>query len=281
MAGWLFGACTTSDMVDPDPRVGEVLVGAGDIAECGLQSDEATADLLDGIPGTVFTAGDNVYDDGTAQEFQDCYEPSWGRHKARTRPSAGNHDYNTPDATGYYAYFGSAAGNPDEGYYSYDLGSWHVVVLNSNIPRELGSPQIDWLINDLASTSAECTVAYWHHPRFTSGFHRNDESMAAMWDALYAAGAEIVINGHDHHYERFAPQDPAGQPDPDMGIREFVVGTGGTDLFPAIFLASNSEVRNASTFGVLKLTLYDGAYDWEFVPVVGQSFTDSGSEVCH
>lgn len=279
-ASAFFAACT-ADPVDPETPTGEVLVGAGDIAKCTLQGDEATADLLDGIAGTVFTAGDNAYEDGTVQEFLDCYDPSWGRHKARTRPSAGNHEYNTAGADGYYGYFGSAAGDPAEGYYSYELGDWHVVVLNSNIARDATSPQIAWLTNDLAASSAQCTVAYWHHPRFTSGFHRSDESVGPMWDVLHAAGAEVVINGHDHHYERFGPQDPAGNADPDTGIREFIVGTGGTDLFPAPFLESNSEVRSANSHGVLKLTLRSGAYDWEFIPVAGATFTDSGTGVCH
>ena len=271
------------DPVDPitEPGEAEILVGAGDIATCERESDAATADLLDGIPGTVFTAGDNVYEDGTAVEFADCYEPTWGRHKARTRPSAGNHDYNTPDAAGYYAYFGASAGDPAEGYYSYDLGTWHVVVLNSNIPRDVGSPQIDWLTADLDNSAAECTVAYWHHPRFSSGYHGNHDSMEPIWDVLYAAGVEIVVNGHDHHYERFAPQTPDGGLDATGGIREFVVGTGGTGLYPAVFPKPNSEVRNSSTHGVLRLKLMPGAYEWEFIPVAGQTFTDEGTGVCH
>jgi len=259
----------------------EVLVGAGDIARCDLQDDEATAALLDGISGTVFTTGDNVYDNGTSEEFANCYDPTWGRHKARTRPSVGNHDYNTPGASGYYAYFGALAGDPAEGYYSYDLGSWHVVVLNSNIARTATSSQITWLVNDLATNPATCTVAYFHHPRFSSGQHSDDSSIGPMWDALYDAGVEIVLNGHDHNYERFAPQTPAGVSDPTAGIREFVVGTGGTSLRAFGTTKPNSEVRDNTAHGVLRLTLGAGGYHWEFVPVAGQTFTDSGSGTCH
>ena len=258
-----------------------VLVGAGDIARCSSEHDEATADLLDDIEGTVFTTGDNAYSDGTPEEFAECYHPSWGRHKARTRPSAGNHDYHTPGAAGYYGYFGAASGDPDEGYYSYDLGSWHVVVLNSNIDMDEDSDQISWLVGNLAASTAMCTVAYWHHPRFSSGRHGNDGRIGPIWDVLYAAGVEVVVNGHAHSYERFAPQTPDAVADPDTGIREFVVGTGGTHLRPIEEVQPNSEVRNDTAHGVLKLTLRTGSYDWEFVPIAGQTFTDSGSGACH
>ncbi len=258
-----------------------VLVGAGDIATCDLESDEATAALLDTIPGTVFTAGDNVYPNGTETEFSDCYGPTWGRHRDRTRPSAGNHDYNTPNAAGYYAYFGALAGEPDKGYYAFELGNWHVVALNSNLEGDAASTQQAWLEAELALQSTTCTVAYWHHPRFSSGFHGNQASVAPLWDALYEAGVDIVINGHDHHYERFAPQNPAGESDPVAGIRQFLVGTGGIDLFPAVFLKANSEVRNSGTHGVLKLTLGSGFYGWAFVAAAGQTFVDTGIAACH
>ena len=258
-----------------------VLVGAGDIATCDLESDEATAALLDTIPGTVFTAGDNVYPDGTDAEFADCYHPNWGRHRARTRPAAGNHDYNTAGATGYYAYFGSAAGAPGEGYYSYDLGTWHVVVLNSNLSDVDTAAQLTWLEADLAASQATCTVAYWHHPRFSSGFHGSDAAMQPFWDALYVAGVEIAIGGHDHHYERFAPQDADGELDLAAGVRQFVVGTGGIDLFLAPFAQENSEVRRSNVHGVLKLSLGSGFYGWEFVAASGAAFTDAGRSACH
>jgi len=261
-----------------DPRV---LVGAGDIATCDLESDEATAALLDTIPGTVFTAGDNVYPNGTAAEFADCYGPTWGRHRDRTRPSPGNHDYNTADASGYYAYFGPRAGEPDKGYYSFEVGSWHVIALNSTLEGDAAAAQQAWLEGELAARSATCSVAYWHHPRFSSGYHGNHASVAPVWDALYEAGLDIVVNGHDHHYERFAPQNPAGEPDPVNGIRQFVVGTGGIDLFPAVFLKANSEARNSGVHGVLKLTLGSGFYGWAFVAAAGHSFTDAGIAPCH
>lgn len=263
----------------------QVLVGAGDIASCASTGDESTAALLDAIPGTVFTTGDNVYNHGTPVEFARCYEPSWGRHRARTRPAPGNHDYGTPHAAGYFAYFGEAAGAPNKGYYSYNLGSWHIVVLNSNCGAVggcgPGSPQERWLRADLAAHPAACTLAYWHHPRFSSGPHGGTMAVQAFWQALYEAGAELVLNGHDHLYERFAPQDPDGRRDEERGIRQFTVGTGGASLYAVGRPAPNSEVVNTTTYGVLKLTLYPDRYEWEFVPVPGGRFTDSGSGTCH
>jgi acid phosphatase type 7 len=264
-----------------------VLVGAGDVAGCDtLDGAEATARLLDHIPGTVFLAGDAAYEDGTEEQFAQCYDPTWGRHKARTRPAPGNHDYNTRHATPYFRYFGMRAGDPQRGYYSYDLGGWHIVVINSVCDGaggcDGGSPQERWLRQDLAQHPAACTLAYWHYPLFSSGAkHGNDLEMKPFWQALYSAGAEIVINGHDHDYERFAPQDPDGRPDPARGIREFVVGTGGRSTRPFADPQPNSEVRNTGTFGVLKITLHPNSYDWRFIPVAGKAFTDSGSGACH
>lgn len=277
---------TPTPVASPDP----ILVGAGDIASCGGSGDEATADLLDaifagGVPGRVFTAGDNAYDSGTASEFADCYGPSWGRHKARTGPAPGNHDYNTGGAAGYFGYFGAAAGDPSKGYYSYDLGSWHIVVINSNCSEVggcgAGSPQEQWLRADLATHPAVCTLAYWHHPRFSSGIHGSSTSVQAIWQALYDYGADVVVNGHDHDYERFAPQDPSGVADPERGIRQFVVGTGGMSHYSFTGPpAANGEVRNGGAFGVLKLTLHSTSLYWEFVPVAGNTFNDSGSQSC-
>ncbi|MBI3762260.1 MAG: DNRLRE domain-containing protein [Chloroflexi bacterium] len=278
---------------DATPRASDVmtaaapiLVGAGDIAGCGSQADEATASLIDGIPGIVFAIGDTVYDAGTPKQFAECYDPSWGRFKSRTRPAVGNHEYLTPGASGYFDYFGASAGRPGEGYYSYDFADWHVVVVNSNCSQVggcgAGSAQEKWLRNDLAAHPSACALAYWHHPRFSSGQHGNFDSMEAIWQALYDAGAEVVLGGHDHDYERFAPQDPKGSADPARGIREFVVGTGGRNLYsiPGSPIA-NSETLNDSTFGVLKLTLHPTSYDWEFIPAAGGTFTDSGSGNCH
>jgi thiol-disulfide isomerase/thioredoxin len=270
------GPANTAAAADP-----VVLVGAGDIADCESDGDEQTAALLDSIPGTVFTAGDNAYSRGTAAEFAGCYTPSWGRHKNRTRPALGNHDRRTDQGGPYFAYFGARAGPAGRGYYSYDLGAWHIVALNSVTDMKAGSPQERWLRADLAATRARCVLAYWHHPRFSSGTKHGSQSQTApLWQALADHGAEIVLSGHEHNYERFAPQSPSGQADPD-GIREFVVGTGGADHYPFGPPIANSEVRNGDTWGVLKLTLSTDGYRWQFIPAAGQTFTDSGSGRCH
>lgn len=260
-----------------------VLVGAGDIADCSASGDEATATLLDNIPGTVFTTGDNAYPDGSATNFSQCYDPSWGRHKARTWPSPGNHDYHISGASDYFVYYGANAGPAGRGYYSYDIGDWHVVSLNSNIDRSATSPQVTWLRADLAASTRQCTIAYWHHPRFSSGLqHGSNASTQPLWQALYDAGAEIVVSGHEHNYERFAPQTATGAADPATGIREFVAGTGGASHYNNFGTPlPNSEVRNGTAWGVLELTLETGTYSWRFIPVAGQTFTDAGSGACH
>jgi hypothetical protein len=276
LIGLLLVGCLTSTPVSD-----AVLVGAGDIADCSSQGDEATAALLDGISGTVFTTGDNVYPDGSVAEFANCYDPTWGRHKARTYPSPGNHDHHTADAAGYFDYFGSRAGEFGKGYYSYDLGAWHIIVLNSNISVEAGSPQEQWLRTDLAAHPVACTLAYWHHPRFSSGVvHGSNTSMHPLWQALYDYGADVVLAGHEHNYERFAPQDPQGVVDPTRGIRQFVVGSGGRSHYAFGNPIANSEVRNDNTYGVLKLTLHANSYSWEFIPEAGKTFTDSGTAPC-
>jgi hypothetical protein len=265
-----------------------VLVGAGDIASCDdLRGAEATAKLIEGIPGTVFAAGDLAYPDGSDENFANCYGPTWGRFRERTRPAPGNHEYHRTGASGYARYFGEAAGDGSKGYYSYELGAWHIVVLNSECEEAGGcestSPQGRWLREDLAKHPRDCTLAYFHQPLFSSGAkHGNNPKVKPLWELLYGAGAEVVINGHDHDYERFSPQDPEGHPDPTRGIREFVVGTGGKNShrkFGAV--QPNSEVRNDDTFGVLKLTLHPHGYGWEFVPEAGKTFTDAGAGVCH
>jgi uncharacterized protein YjdB len=267
----------------PPPPETVTLVGAGDIASCSSDGDEATANLLDAISGTVFTAGDNAYSDGSASDFANCYDHSWGRHKARTRPSPGNHDYHIGGAADYYAYFGGNAGPSGRGYYSYDLGSWHIISLNSNVSMSAGSEQEQWLRADLAVTPAKCVLAYWHHPRFSSGTrHGSFGGAQPIWQALYDAGADVVISGHEHNYERFAPQTADGSADQTRGIREFVVGTGGANHYDDEGSPKpNSEVFNGTTWGVLKLTLRPTSYSWEFVPVAGQSFQDSGTGDCH
>jgi len=273
-----------SEAAKSDP----VLVGAGDIASCDdLSGAEATAKLIENIPGTVFAAGDLAYPDGSDEQFAKCYGPTWGRFKDRTRPAAGNHEYHSDGASGYARYFGAAAGDPKKAYYSYDLGAWHIIVLNSECDEVGGcnaaSPQGQWLRQDLAQHPVACTLAYFHKPLFSSGAkHGNDPLMKPLWQALYEANADVVINGHDHDYERFAPQDPDGKADSKRGIREFVVGSGGKNSHRSFDKPKpNSEVRNADTFGVLKLTLHSSGYDWEFVPQAGKSFHDSGSGSCH
>lgn len=256
-------------------------VGAGDIARCDSDGDEATARLLDSFPdATVFTLGDNAYGAGTTDEYQQCYEPSWGRHKARTRPAPGNHEYVTEGASGYYAYFGAQAGDPTKGYYSYDLGDWHVVALNSNVPMAAGAPQEQWLRADLAASRRPCLLAYWHAPRFSSSVHGNALETGPLWQALYDARADVILGGHDHSYERFARQTPAGAADSVHGIREFVVGTGGASHYGQGMRQPNSERFDSTTFGVLKLTLGSADYAWEFVPVAGGTFRDAGKDRC-
>jgi acid phosphatase type 7 len=270
-----------------------VLIAAGDIANCGSRGDEATAALIRDMPGTVATLGDHAYETGSKQDFSRCYDPTWGSEKARTRPAAGNHEYETRDASAYFDYFGEAAGTRGKGYYSYDLGAWHIVVLNSNCTQvggcETDSPQVRWLHKDLAAHPATCTLAYWHHPVFSSGKeHGGNETMRPAWQVLYDAGADVVLSAHEHNYERFAPLDPAGQLDRKRGIRQFVVGTGGSSHYGFGRILEASEARNGETFGVLMLRLHRAGYDWVFVPVSSQldrndetSFADAGSGDCH
>jgi acid phosphatase type 7 len=261
-----------------------VLYAVGDIADCEAEGDEATAALLDNRPGTILTLGDTVYMSGTIQQFTDCFDPVWGRHKERIRPAVGNHEYITPDAMPYYAYFGTAAGEPDKGYYSFDLGGWHVVALNSNCTEvggcHVNSPQEQWLRADLASHPTHCTIAYMHHPRWSSGKYGENNRVQPLVEALYDYGVDLLLTGHGHQYERFGLQDPNGNRDPARGIREIVVGTGGKNHQPVIEVLPNSEVREATTFGVLELTLYSGSYIWNFLPEPGKTFTDRGSEAC-
>jgi hypothetical protein len=264
-----------------DPTV----VAAGDIVDCKLPGSEATAKLLDKIPGTVLPIGDLAYPDGSDANFK-CYDKTWGRHKARTRPAPGNHEYHTAGAAGYFKYFGSIAGSPGHSYYSFDLGSWHIISLDSQCSEvggcQKGSPEEQWLRDDLGKHSSNCILAYWHAPLFSSGSeHGNGPEMKPFWDDLYAAGADIVLNGHDHDYERFAPQTPAGAADPAHGIREFVVGTGGKNQRAFRDPLPTTEVRSSSTFGVLKIDLHGHSYDWKFIPVQGGQFTDSGNGTCH
>jgi 3',5'-cyclic AMP phosphodiesterase CpdA len=275
------------------------VLAAGDIAFCdrglarqvydwiwglgSISGAPATAALLDRLPGTVLVMGDLAYWSGTAEEFDDCYDKSWGRHKARSRPVPGNHEYRSPGAGPYFDYWGERAGPPGRGYYSFDLGAWHLVALDSNLEGVEMARQLDWLVDDLAASTARCVLAYWHHPLFSSGKNRDQEQMAEVYRRLYEAGASVVLAGHDHNYERFAPMNPKGQLDPGRGIRSFVVGTGGGQL-KAFAIGDpprkNSEVVDGSTWGLLQLELYEDRYAWRFIPVEGATFTDSGEAPC-
>jgi hypothetical protein len=266
--------------------------GAGTATSC---RQRYTSDLLvEAGLAAVLTLGDLQYEDGTLANYQLSFDPTWGRVRDILRPAVGNHEYQVASAAGYFDYFNGAgnqlgpAGDRTKGYYSFDIGAWHLISLNSNCSIAggcgAGSPQELWLKADLAAHPATCTLAYWHHPQFSSGPHGNGGGVNgtdALWQDLYDAGGDLVLSGHDHDYERFAPQTAAGTADPARGIREFVVGTGGKTHYLFSTLRPNSEVRNADTFGVLKLVLHPAGYDWSFVPEAGGAFTDSGSETCH
>lgn len=256
---------TAAALAAPAPT----LVAAGDIASCRSTGDEATAELVARTPGTVAVLGDAVYERGTAQELRRCY--SWARFRLRTRAALGNHEYGTGTAAAAIAYFGL----PRRGYYSYELGAWHVVVLNSNCRPaggcEMGSPQQRWLERDLAAHPARCTLAYAHHPRWSSGIHGSDTSIAPLWRTLARGGVDVVLAGHDHHYERFAPID---------GIRSFVVGTGGRSHYPVLSRLPTSRRYAWRSYGVLRLTLQSASYSWRFLSLPGSPFRDDGAAAC-
>jgi acid phosphatase type 7 len=267
-----------------DPTDGAYNGGSGTSTAC---AQKATSDLLVNMaPNAVAALGDNQYNNGSLSAFNTAYNPSWGRVKPAIHPAIGNHEIKSDTkATGYYTYFGAAAGTAGKGWYSYDLGTWHIIVLDGNCKNVggcgSGSAQEQWLKSDLAAHPAACTLAYWHQPRFSSGNHGGSTMFTPFWNDLYNAGAEVVLNGHDHDYERFAPQTPSGARNDSTGIREFVVGTGGAHWEPMGTVQPNSLVRSQAAFGVLKLTLHAGSYDWSFVPVAGKTFTDSGTGYCH
>ena len=281
------GLACSADLRSPSaPGTNEiaVLIGAGDIAVCGAGGSIATGKLLDGQSGTVFAAGDIAYPDGTAEQFRTCYEPAWGRHKDRTRPAPGNHEYGSPGAAPYFAYFGANAGPSGLGYYTYRKGTWQVFSLNSNSDSVDRRTQIEWLTRELAAPGAPaCTVAYFHHPMFSSGPHGVVPPIPVVtdfWRVLFAAGADVVISAHDHIYERFAPQSPDGAQDFQYGIRQFTVGTGGAPLTQPVRVIANSETV-LSAFGVLRLTLASQSYRWEFLSSEGGAILDSGTGECH
>jgi acid phosphatase type 7 len=272
-----------------DRAAGAVLLAAGDIAECDHRGDEATARLLAEHPtATIAALGDLAYQHGTKEEFERCFGPSWGRFRNRIRPAAGNHDHATEDAAGLEAFFGVRAGPAGLYRYSYDLGSWHIVVLDSDCWRvggcDLDDEQALWMRADLRAHRRKCTLAYWHRPPFSSGRYGDAEDTARvrpMWQVAAEEGVDVVLTGHEHSYERFAPMDATGAIAPDTGTRLFIVGTGGGNLrryrrprLPA------TEVRNDDTHGVLRLALRPDGYDWRFLPVRGARFTDRGSADC-
>jgi Calcineurin-like phosphoesterase len=274
-----------SDPTSPDsptPQDNPILMGAGDIGQCGSAGAANTGKLLDAQTGTIFAAGDLAYPDGSAQQFLDCYEPVWGRHKDRTYPAPGNHEYGSIAAAPYFAYFGSRAGPAGLGYYRYSKGPWQVFSLNSNLDGPAATAQIDWLKGQLGA-SGDCSIAYFHHPRFSSGPHGALPPAAAVpeiWRQLYSAGADIVISAHEHFYERFAPQNADGVPDGVTGIRQFIVGTGGAELTRPIRRVANSEIT-MSVYGVLRLSLDNQSYRWDFLSADSGASLDSGSGSCH
>jgi hypothetical protein len=264
-----------------------MLLAAGDIASCSSSGDEATAAIVAGQPGLVLALGDNVYDDGTAAEYRDCYDPTWGAFKSRTKPIPGNHDYHTSGASAYYNYFGAAAGDPSKGYYSFDLGNnWQAIALNSNCSKIGGcgstSAQYKWLVQELDKHAGKNVLAYWHHARYSSGGeHGSRTEMDRIWDLLVTKRVDLALVGHDHHYERFAPIGTNDQRDDANGLRQFVVGTGGKSLYGMGTILPTSQVRNNSADGVLQLALYSDRYEWKFLPEAGKTFTDSGSTRVH
>ena len=259
----------------------------GDIAECGSNTlDDDVAAMLANTTGVIATLGDTVYSTSSAAEYRDCFDPSWGPLRPRIRPVLGNNEYHQPDAKTYFDYFGSSAGERGKGYYSYDVASWHVVVLNSNCKHvggcDAASPQGVWLAADLTAHPAACTVAMWHFPRFSSGYHGSISVTRDFWQILYDHGAEMILSGHDHSYERFAPQTADGIADPQRGLRQFVVGTGGKDFYAMGSPIANSEVRDSTTAGSLRLSLDNGSYSWQFVKTGGTgSLNDQGRSICH
>ncbi len=280
---------TTPDVSSPSPS--QLFFAAGDIADCrGVSPQESaankTANLLASQIKThreykILLPGDTTYPVGLPAEFHQCYEPTWGRFKQHTYPAPGNHEYYSPLAYGYHRYFGKQAGSQKKPYYSFNSGNWHIISLDSNLRDGDFDRQLDWLSSDLKKNRQSCILAFWHHPLYSSGIHGNSGFMKPVWEKLYRAGADIVLSGHDHHYERFAPQDAEGNTDSVYGIRQFVVGTGGARLTPTFRQKPNSETIAEKTFGILKLELRHNNYSWQFMPTEGSSYTDSGTGQCH
>jgi acid phosphatase type 7 len=275
--------CGAESATSSQPEV--MIFAVGDLAQCDLVGPDESptakvAHLVEGNANPILMLGDLAYPDGSKQDFSHCFDPPWGKFKGRIFPVPGNHEYHAADAAPYYTYFGERAGVAKEGYYATQIGSWRVIGLNSNVDVAVGSAQESWLRDELTAHPARCTLAFWHHPRFSSGRHGDTPSMDAIWRDLYNARVDVVLAGHDHDYERFAPQGALGERDVQRGMREFVIGTGGAALRPIDFIGANSEARSSESFGVLKLTLRDKSYGWEFIAVAGNSFRDSGEALC-
>jgi hypothetical protein len=263
----------------PSGTAGEaILLAVGDIAYCGGSADEQVGNLAARLPGTIALLGDNAYDDGSSADYAKCFDPTWGGFLDRIRPVPGNHEYETKEASAYFAYFGARVGKVGEGWYSYDVGAWHLIALNSECGAIQGgcegkdSAELAWLVEDLAAHPARCTLAYWHHPRYSSGRHGDNDMTDAFWQALSDAGADVVLEGHDHDYERMSPI---------RGIRSFVVGTGGRSLYAwPRGPGAHTEVRANDTYGLLQLTLGATDYSWKFIAASGGTFTDAGNATC-
>jgi hypothetical protein len=280
------GADSTGPALEPSAHLPpETILAASNIASCGSPNDEATASLLDSIPGTVFAVGDNAFPDGSVTAYTNCYAPSWGRHLARTYAVLGNREYASGTSTPAFDFFGDRLGPRGLGYYSLNLGNWHIIVLNvsDSAAFTAGSAQSKWLAADMAANRKLCNLAMWHKPRFFSsnipGWTSN-ASMLGLWKQLYAGGVDVVLNGQQHHYERLHPMTPTGATNDAKGIRQFNVGTGGESSEMPIAIAAGSEALS-DAFGVLKLTLADGTYTWEFVPTIPGQFSDVGTGTCH
>jgi hypothetical protein len=256
-----------------------VLLAAGDIGLCGSRGAAQTGEMLDGMQGTILAVGDLAYPHGAVEDYVSCFDPVWGRHKSRTKPAPGNHEYESPGAQPYFDYFGAAAGPSGLGYYSFKAGDWLVLSLNSNVPVGGTTAQAQWIRSELAASTARCALAYFHHPLYSSGPNGDNARLAGLWQLLYDNGVDVIVSAHEHLYERYGPMTPDGQRNDTKGIRQFIVGTGGAGLYSIQRLHPLSEMQIIS-HGLLKLTLSAQGYQWEFLQVDGAR-GDFGQDVCH
>jgi hypothetical protein len=268
---WVSGPTTA-------PVTTTVLLAAGDVGVCGSRPALETGLLLDSLEGTILAVGDLAYRHGTAEDFANCYDPVWGRHKARTRPSPGNHEYESSGAQPYYDYFGTQAGPSGQGYYSFRSGDWLVLSLNSNLPIGGTTAQGQWIRSELTAYTSRCALAYFHHPLYSSGPNGDNARLAGLWQMLYELGVDVVVSAHEHLYERYAPMSPDGQRNDARGIRQFIVGTGGAGLYTVMRRHPQSE-RQIVAHGLLQLTLNPQGYSWVYIQIDGAR-SDIGSDVC-